>query len=78
MPEQKLEIVNIHIDTYDRMFAEWALKVFGRATDDATSMRRFDISLGLELDMNGVVPDHLSFIVRDGKKCLVARLKYEF
>ena len=78
MENEKLEIVDIHIDVYDRMFAEWAFKVFGRATDDASAMRRFDHSLGLELSLDSELENYLSFYVRDKKKCLVARLKYEF
>jgi hypothetical protein len=73
-----LEIVNIHIDTYDRMFAEWAFKVFGRATDDASAMKRFDQSIGLQLCFDTDIENHLSFNVIDKKRCLVARLKYEF
>jgi hypothetical protein len=74
----QLEVVNIHIDIYDRMFADWAIKIFGRATDDASAMKRFDSSIGLQLSSHSDLKDHLSFDVIDKRRCLVARLKYEF
>ena len=73
-----MEVVDIHIDTYDQMFSEWAIKVFGKATDDASAMRRFDNSLGLELALDYELENYLSFYIRDKKKCMVARLKYGF
>jgi hypothetical protein len=73
-----LELVSIHIDTYDKMFAEWAMKVFGKATDDASAMKRFDKSIGLELDSNYEKENYLGFFVIDKRKCFLARLKYEF
>ena len=75
------EIVIISIDTYDYMYSEWVLKIFGKAMDDYRLMRKFDLSMGLELIFNDLEIDDgdtYSFFIKDKRKLMVAKLKYGF
>jgi hypothetical protein len=75
------EIVFISIDTYDYMYSEWVLKIFGKAMDDYRLMGKFDLSMGLELindDHEIDDGDTYSFAIKDKRKLMVAKLKYGF
>lgn len=75
------EIVHINVETYDVIYSEWVLKLFGKAMDDSKLMHRFDKSLGLELsigDIETIDMDSYSFEIIDKKKFMIAKLKYGF
>lgn len=75
------DIVHIDIDVYDTIYTEWVLKIFGKAMDDSSLMSKFDRSLGLEVtyeDYEIADIDNYSFIIRDKKKFMIAKLKYGF
>jgi hypothetical protein len=75
------EIVHIDVGIYDTIYCEWVLKIFGKAMDDSSLMSKFDRSLGLEVtyeDYEIADIDNYSFIIKDKKKFMIAKLKYGF
>jgi len=78
------DIVYIDIQIYDAIYSEWVLKIFGKAMDDSTLMSKFDKSMGLEVTYDDYDNfeisnmDTYSFIIKDKKKFLIAKLKYGF
>ena len=74
------EIIYIEIDVYDRLYAEWVKRIYGKAMDDITLLRKFDASIGLHLteEAEEFYPDKYPFIIVDKRKLLVAKLKYGF
>ena len=75
------EIVYISIETYDTIYSQWVLKIFGKAMDDSKLMTKFDKSLGLQLANEEEVPiimDDYSFEIIDKRKFMIAKIKYGF
>lgn len=75
------EIVYIDIETYDTIYSQWVLKIFGKAMDDSKLMTKFDKSLGIQLNNEELTPlviDEYSFEIIDKKKFMIAKIKYGF
>ena len=75
------EIVYINIETYDTIYSEWVLKIFGKAMDDSKLMTKFDKSLGLQLnneESTPIIMDDFSFEIIDKRKFMIAKIKYGF
>jgi hypothetical protein len=73
------EFVNIDIDMYDGAFADWCIRTFGKATDDAKAIERFDKTIGLEYDNSSEINYNVyTFKIVDKKKYMLFRIRYGF
>ena len=75
------EIVYIDIETYDTIYSQWVLKIFGKAMDDSKLIIKFYRSLGIQLNNEESTPlviDEYSFEIIDKKKFMIAKIKYGF